>query len=754
MKSPRRPLRRRGVALLLLALAVLTATLVVPSPTPAAAALRDGRSATAHAERGTHSGSAPPRDVVVVGAPGLSWSDVSREDTPALHSFASKAAITNLNVRSTYFTSCPSDGWLGLSAGTRAAEPRDVTREELRANPRALPSCSPLPQITSGPALTAVDVDPDYWRDLSERIADQGFDARIGTLGQTVADAGGCIAGSGDGAVLAMPDHDGQVPSGRPGIDESCAVTLVGAPAITVPGADGTVGEAAKGEVRAGQVAAVDAVVDDVVAATDSDTVIILAGLSDDGGKPGLRVLAMAGSGIRPGWLHSDSTTRDEMAQLADVTHTVLTTAGMTPPPGVVGRALVPVRDDAPVDERIASLVDDAAQLEAADEVIPPFFRGFAFGLVALLAAAGLLWRFGPRARRPLVATATGLVGLVAMALPASTYLVTRTRWFDAASPLAGFVPRIVVIDLAIVAVTLAGLIAVRRRGALASPFAPALVPVGLVAGLTWLVLAGDLLLAGRMTMLSVLGLLPLDGGRFHGFGNVPFAIFVAAAFLLMTAVASPLLAAGRRRAAVVAVAVIGAATFLVDAWLGADGGGALALIPSVGYLVLAVAGVRLSWVKVVGIALATGLGFLAMAGADWLRPEEQRTHLGRFFQRMLDGEAWGIVVRKLQTNIDLLLGPERAALLVPVVLIAVIWVLARPDGVVGQRLRPVLDAHPGLRIGLTALVVALTVGFLLNDSGTAIPAAAALVLGPALVVLWVGSRTAPREGRSEIRAS
>nr|WP_257908927.1 hypothetical protein [Janibacter limosus] len=259
---------------------------------------------------------------------------------------------------------------------------------------------------------------------------------------------------------------------------------------------------------------------------------------------------------------------------------------------------------------------------------------------------------------------------------------------------------------------------------------------------MTFLLLAGDLLLGGgRMTMLSVLGLLPLDGGRFHGFGNVPFAIFVAAAFLLMTALADSSPARGRRGPAVLVVAVVGLATFVVDARLGADGGGALALIPSVGYLVLAVAGVRLGWVKALGIAVATGVGFLAMAGADWLRPEEQRTHPGRFFQSLLDGDAWGIVWRKLQTNVDLLLGPERAALLVPVLLIALIWVLARPGSAAGARLQPTFAAYPALRVGLIGPVVALTVGFLLNDSGTAIPAAAALVPGPALVVLWVGHR-------------
>lgn len=690
-----------------------------------------------------------PRDVVVVGLPGLSWSDVTPESAPAIHSFASSAAVSNLNVRSTYFTSCPTDGWLGLSAGNRAAEPRDVTRAELRANPRALPHCGPLPEIeSSSGALTSVEVDRGYWSDLSRRVSEQGFDAQIGTLGEAVREAGGCIDGSGPGAVLAMPDREGRVSAGDAGINERCPLTLVGAPPVSA---------ADEGGVRSRQVEAADATVDDVLTSVDADTVVILAGLADDGGQPGLRVLAMGGGDIRPGWLHSDSTTRDEMGQVADITHTALTIAGITPPDGMAGRALVPVADEAPVADRLASLVDDDAQLQTADTVIPPFFRGFGFGLVGLLVIFVLVRHFGPQHWRPALARGAGVVGLAAMAMPASTYLLTTTRWFDSQSPMAAFVVRLAVIDLAMLVLVLLVVLAAQRWSALTRGSAAGLVAVGTIAAVTFVVLAGDLLVGGgRMTMLSVLGLLPLDGGRFHGFGNVPFAIFVAASFLLMTALANPLLARGdvlrrdegaskgRRRAAAAVVAVVGAATFLVDAWLGADGGGALALIPSVGYLVLAVAGVRLTWAKVLGIGAATGVGFLAMAGADWLRPEEQRTHLGRFFQSLLDGEAWGILTRKLGTNVDLLLGPERAALLVPVVLIAVIWVLARPKSAVGQRLQPVLEAYPALRVGLIGLVVALTVGFLLNDSGTAIPAAAALILGPALIVLWVAARGVP----------
>ena len=53
---------------------------------------------------------------------------------------------------------------------------------------------------------------------------------------------------------------------------------------------------------------------------------------------------------------------------------------------------------------------------------------------------------------------------------------------------------------------------------------------------------------------------------------------YISWPFLLMTALADSSLARGRRGPAVLVVVVVGLVTFAVDAWLGADGGGALAL--------------------------------------------------------------------------------------------------------------------------------------------------------------------------------
>ena len=145
------------------------------------------------------------------------------------------------------------------------------------------------------------------------------------------------------------------------------------------------------------------------------------------------------------------------------------------------------------------------------------------------LALALVLLRVGPRRWRPVVPRAAGLVGLAAMAVPASTYLLTTTRWFDSDHPMGAFVLRLAVIDLALVALTLAVVLVVLRWARprwLAEGPAVALVGVGVLSAVTWLLLAGDLLvgrgricglLDGRIYRLLYRRIDRIDGGRLAG---------------------------------------------------------------------------------------------------------------------------------------------------------------------------------------------------------------------------------------------
>jgi hypothetical protein len=195
----------------------------------------------------------------------------------------------------------------------------------------------------------------------------------------------------------------------------------------------------------------------------------------------------------------------------------------------------------------------------------------------------------------------------------------------------------------------------------------------------------------------------------------------------------------GRVRAAAVSAVLIGLAAVVIDgapAW-GADGGGPPALLPGLAYLVLAILGVRVTWKRALLIGLVTAGLFLLVSFVDWLRPTESRSHLGRFFQSMIDGNAWDIIARKLEQNLSILTSSV-FSVLVPFALAFVIYILARPTSWGAQSLRRSFEACPTLRPGLIALLITLTIGFFINDSGVAIPANGFIIAVPLIIAVSV----------------
>ena len=222
------------------------------------------------------------------------------------------------------------------------------------------------------------------------------------------------------------------------------------------------------------------------------------------------------------------------------------------------------------------------------------------------------------------------------------------------------------------------------------------------------------------------------------------FAVGVLGAHVdvLATALSSLLVRAHGPKLAAIIVALIGVGTVLVDGapFWGADGGGPPAAIPGFAYLVLSILGIAMTWRRGLILALSCAALFLGIAFLDWLRPATERTHLGRFIQSIIDGGALDIVIRKGKQNLDILLGNAPLTLLVPAALLFVIYVLARPTSWGSRALQRSFQTLPTLRAGLVALVITLTIGFLINDSGTAIPAVGATVAVPLIVAVAVSA--------------
>src|SRR5580658_8714696 len=63
----------------------------------------------------------PGRTVIVIGLPGLRWTDISATATPAIWRLASAGSVGSLVTTTVHTTTCPDDAWLTLNAGDRAA---------------------------------------------------------------------------------------------------------------------------------------------------------------------------------------------------------------------------------------------------------------------------------------------------------------------------------------------------------------------------------------------------------------------------------------------------------------------------------------------------------------------------------------------------------------------------------------------------------------------------------------------------------
>ena len=116
------------------------------------------------------------------------------------------------------------------------------------------------------------------------------------------------------------------------------------------------------------------------------------------------------------------------------------------------------------------------------------------------------------------------------------------------------------------------------------------------------------------------------------------------------------------------------------------------------------------------------------LAALDLARPEDDRTHLGRFVQRLADGDAGIVLERKLRANVSILTSSVWTWL-VPVCLAFLAFLALRRTGFLHRLQRRV----PGVRACLLGALVVGVLGFAFNDSGVAVPA---MMFG--IVLPWV----------------
>lgn len=682
-------------------------------------------------------GVAPGR-VVLAGTGGFTWADIGPEATPALWDLLATGSSTTNSVRSVNPNTCPVDGWLSLSAGQRAAAPA-ADGKALRASTQPCPALPQPPAPGSQPGTVTVP----GWGTYVSAADSLRFDAHLGLLGDQLAAAEIPTLALGPGAALAAATHGGSVTAYEPvdwGTSSSDAlraafgaakVVLIDLGTVRDPG-DLAEGETAPGPDAATQLADISARAGVVRDALGPQDTLIVAGLSDAGTSPRLRPIVVRGPAYGPGDLYSPSTRQPGLAQNADLTVTVLKLAGAPLRPGM-GGAWLQARDAGGTDaastaQRQLHLSDVDNASHEIHPLVPIFFYGLILAQLLIYLFTWRVWArgTGPIGARLRMLRVVRVVGVVAASVPAATFLANLIPWWRSSHPLPAIIGSVALFVAVIAAAAL-----VPRWGR------TLLGPVAVVSGATMLVLAIDVMTGSRLQQSSLMGLQPVVGGRFYGMGNVTFSIFATASLMLAIAVAHFVRTRWGRVAAVTAVALIGLVTVVVDgnpAW-GADGGGPPAYLPGLAYLALALLGIGMTVRRGAIIAAITAGLFLLVGFLDSLRPDEDQSHLGRFFDALGSGGALDIVLRKAEQNWGILISSP-LTVLVPFGLFFVIFVLLRPTSWGSRALHRSFERVPALRPGLIAWLIVMTIGFFINDSGVAIPAVGATVAIPLLVAI------------------
>ncbi|MFB9836618.1 hypothetical protein [Actinoallomurus acaciae] len=651
--------------------------------------------------------------VVAVGVPGLRWDDLNPRDTPNLWRLAGRAGLANVSTYTVSGVTCPVDGWLTVSAGQRAS----------LGGSEPVVCGLPSPPSPSGAGAVVPGFAEIRARNLRGKYA-----ASVGSLGTAIHRAGGLTMAAGPGAAFAAADDRGRVDFYAPAPEAVPAtrwasVRLAVVDVEDIQRAYLRAGSAAVTRTqRAAAVRQVDRRLATVLTTLPASAKVLVAGVSDTTRRNSLHVV-MAAPALRPEYLTSASTRRQGLVTLTDLTAGVLSAADVPVPAAVIGRAWHPDGRPATVAAAADSLGDANRAAEISRHSMTPFWIAFMAGQLLLYAAGALALRRnwqGGRRRRVLAATRT--VALCGAAGPLATYLVNLLPWSRSPHPVTTMLACVAAFDALLVAAALAGR---WRRGVIA--------PGTIIAALTMVTFAVDVMTGARLQWNSVTGYNPIIAGRFYGFANIAFAAYATAVLFTAAGLAHLLVTRGHRRSAVIVVLALGAAAEVVTAWpdWGAKFGGTIAFIPGIVITALIVAGRRISPVHVVGCVVAGVVVIGTSAFVDHLRPPARRTHLGEFAGQVLNGQATTVMTRKADAMLRSVgHSPELTILTVAALLF--LWLaLIRPTRWRAGALEMAYGQAPALRAGLGGAFATSMIGFLVEDSGISVPGIALAIAVP-----------------------
>jgi hypothetical protein len=690
---------------------------------PAIAALWPAAPAAAAASR-----PAAPGPVLLIGIAGLRWTDISAARTPALWQLAQGGSVGSLSVHAvTSGATCPADVWLTLNAGARAT---------------AGPGLCQLPRVVSGadgsgsvspasiPALPGIErangkycYNP-YWGVLSGPARAWG----CGTpTGLPTAAPGGCSLAVGPGAALALATSAGDVAryapaaGARPGpLLSQCPLTAVDL---------GSLPSAAPGQQTSARTAALraaDREAGQLIAAAPAGARIVVAGLGDTGSAQ-LRAIIVSGPGFGPGVLTANSTQQPGIVTSTDLTPSLLSWRGVTPPAGLTGSVIASGgRSSLTSAVRFLTGQDTAAQVYAS--TVGWFFLIYAVAEVAVFALLAVVLRGDEPDRSARRVRAYRTAGVIAVSVPAGTFLASLVPW-----PVLPH-PAVLLYGLGLAwaaAIAAAALTGPWRRGTFGSP--------GFVCAVTVAVIGLDVATGSHLQLGTPFGLSALEAGRFYGIGNNALGVYAPAAILTaawagLAGLGGP---GGSRRRGVAAAAAVAVAVVFICGWpgFGTKVGGTIALVPAFVVLLAALARVRIS-PRLAALVLVSGLVVIALiAVVSYNFPGAGPSDISDFVRQILHGDALAILHRKASANVGSLTETWFTPV-VPLIVLITGAMLAWPERMRQRVLARALRNQPLLRAILFAVWLVCLLGWLADDSGVSVTAAAMTLALPLAVVL------------------
>jgi hypothetical protein len=703
------------------------------------------------------------RRVLIVSLPNTEWADFEPASTPNLDKLFASSAVGAMVTNGVDRPTPPPSGYVTMGAGARAVGIGSTGNQgfgvdEDFGRDRAGVVFTTRTGIPAGNGLVYMPITETVEANDAEL-----YGAEPGLLGDELATAGisRAVITNGDGtdpstpdtrstpwrraAVAALMTSAGKVPGGR--VDDGLLRQDAAAPfgvrldpdrveraftdawqpgsVVLVEGSDlvradiqarfASDEQAVK--LRARALEQTDRIVGRILDHVEPDDLVMVVGPAPPQERDALSVAAVRGPGFDPGLLRSTTTQRNGFVNLTDVAPTILTYFGLDRPDAMEGRRMETGESGGTLAERREFLVnvnEDGLFRDGLIGASMGVVMGVAIGLALMSIALDRWTRLRARwSLGVLVFIALWLFGFLD-----ATYLAGPLH-FERNGGMAAYWAFVLV-----VAAVIAGacMVATRRR-----PMLAVMAGLGIVVALHVI----DLVTGAHLEWNTVFGYSPTIGIRFVGQGNVTFAQLTAAAVLFAGLLAWQV---PTKRGVRVAVALLAVTVIVMGApFWGNDFGGAVAAAPGFALLAWLLLGHELHrrtvWV-LAGVLVAAGL---VVGVVDLLRPSDQRTHVGKFFEKAgTDFSSATLVLRrKASENLSTLGHSLLIGCLIALAVLAVYLWFVRP-----RSLRTLFARVATARITALSLAVVAVLGFALNDSGITIPGMMAAVAEATVVIL------------------